>query len=149
VLHACVTLLTIYCLLFKPINARFDSRPSPVKLIVTHSNLPVESITRPYYPFCRMRTLKLRISRFINRFANRSNLRFPINELTIAYPDLRFCRMRISQLRILRLTCLFTFIPFASFLLAFVSISTSAFTPTSLIGLSRYLYCGERSCAKR
>jgi hypothetical protein len=55
--------------------------------------------------------------------------------------------MRTSQSRILRPICLPTSIPSASSLLA--SISTSAFTPTSLIGSGRYLYCGKRSCAKR
>jgi hypothetical protein len=146
-LHACVALPIAYCLLFEPTDARFDSRSPPVKSIVAHSDLPVEPIARPYYPFCRMRTLKSRISRPVNRFANRSDLRSPVDEPTIAYLDLRFCRMRTSQLRILRPTCLPASIPSASSSL--VSISTSAFAPTSLIDLSRCLYCGERSCAKR
>jgi hypothetical protein len=55
-LHVCVALPTIYCLLFEPINARPDSRLPPVESVVAHSDLPVESIARPYHPFCRMRT---------------------------------------------------------------------------------------------
>jgi hypothetical protein len=144
-LHVCVALPTIYCLLFEPTNARFDSRPPPVKPIVAHSDLPVEpTVTRPS---CRMRTLKSRIPRPINRFADRSNLRPPVDKPTIAHPNLRPYRMRTSQSRILRPTCLPTSIPSASSSLA--SISTSASTPTSLISSGRCLYCKERSCAKR
>jgi hypothetical protein len=136
-LHACVTLLIIYCLLFEPTDARIHSR-----------SLPVEpTVARLYRPSCRMRTLKSRIPRPINRFANRSDLRSLTDEPTIAHPYLRSCRMRISQSRILRPTCLLTSILSASSSLA--SISISVFTPTSLIGSGRYLYCEERSCAKR
>jgi len=147
-LHACVALPTAYCLLFEPTNARFDSRPPPVEPIIAHSDLPVElTVARPYRPSCRMRTQKSRISCPVNRFANRSDLRPPVDEPTIAHPDLRPCRMRTSQSRILRPTCLPASIPSASPLLA--SVSTSASAPTSLIGSGRCLYCGERSCAKR
>jgi hypothetical protein len=148
-LHACVALPIAYCLLFEPIDARLDSRPPPVEPIVAHSDLPVEPIARPYRPSCRMRTQKSRISRPVDRFANRSDLRPPVDEPTIAHPDLRPCRMRISQSRILRPTCLPASIPSASSSLASVSTSTSASAPTSLIGSDRCLYCGERSCAKR
>ena len=56
VLHACVALPTVYCLLFEPIDSRFDSRPLPVEPIVAHSDLPVEpTVARPS---CRIRTLK-------------------------------------------------------------------------------------------
>jgi hypothetical protein len=147
-LHACVTLPTIYCLLFEPTDARLDSRPPPVKPIIAHSDLPVEPIiARPYRPSCRMRTLKSRIPRPIDRFADRSDFRPPVNEPTIAHPDLQPYRMRTSQSRILRPTYLPVSIPSASSSLA--SISTSASAPTSLISSGRYLYCGERSCAKR
>jgi hypothetical protein len=145
--HACVALPITYCLLFEPIDARFDSQPPPVKPIVAHSDLPVEPIARPYRHSCRMRTLKSRIPRPINRFADRSDLRPPIDEPTIAHPDLRPRRMRTSQSRILRPTYLPASIPSASFSLT--SVSTSASAPTSLIGSGRCLYCGERSCAKR
>jgi hypothetical protein len=131
VLHACVALPITYCLLFEPTNARFDSRPPPVEPIVTHSDLPVEPIARPYHPFCRMRTLKSRIPRPINRFISRS--------------DLRPCRMRTSQSRIHRPICLPASIPSASL----TSVSTSASAFTSLIGSGRCLYYEERSCAKR
>jgi hypothetical protein len=148
-LHACVALPTAYYLLFEPIDARLDSRPPPAEPVVAHSDLPIEPIARPYRPSCRMRTQKSRISRPVNRFANRSDLRPSVNEPTIAHPDLRPCRMRTSQSRILRPTCLPASIPSASPSLASVSISTSASAPTSLIGSGRCLYCGERSCAKR
>jgi hypothetical protein len=148
-LHACVTLLTVYCLLFEPTDTRFDSRPPPVEPIVAHSDLSVEPIARPCRPSCRMRTLKSRISRPVDRFISRSDLRSPVNEPTIAHSDLRSCRMRTSQLRILRPTCLSASIPSASSSLTSVSISTFASAPTSLIGSGRCLYCGDRSCAKR
>jgi hypothetical protein len=140
-LHACVTLPIIYCLLFELIDARFDSRSLPVEL----------TVARPYRLFCRMRILKSRISRPVNRFANRSDFRPPIDKPTIAHPDLRPYRMRISQSRILKSTCFPASIPSASFSLVSVSISISAFAsaPISLIGSGRCLYCGERSCAKR
>jgi hypothetical protein len=148
-LHACVALPTAYYLLFEPTDARFDSRPPPVKPIVAHSDLPVEPIARPDRPSCRMRTLKSRIPRPVNRFINRSDLRPPVDKPTIAYPNLRSCRMRTSQSRILRPTYLLVSIPSASPLLASVSISTSASALTSLISSGRCLYCGDRSCAKR
>jgi hypothetical protein len=148
-LHACVALPTVYCLLFEPTDARFDSRPPPVEPIVAHSDLPVEPIARHDRPSCRMRTLKSRISRPVDRFISRSDLRPPVDEPTIAHPDLRPCRMRISQSRILRPTYLPASIPSASSSLTSVSTSTSASTPTSLIGSGRCLYCGDRSCAKR
>jgi hypothetical protein len=149
VLHACVALPITYCLLFEPTDARFDSRPPPVELIVAYSDLSLEpTVARPS---CRMRTLKSRIPRPADRFADRSDFRPPVDEPTIAHPDLRPCRMRTSQSRILRPICLPASIPSASSSLASVSTSTSASAsaPTSLIGLGRCLYCGERSCAKR
>jgi hypothetical protein len=146
VLHACVALPTAYCLLFEPTDARFDSRPPPVEPIVAHSDLPVEPIARPDRPSCRMRTLKSRIPRPVDRFISRSDIRPPVDE-PIAHPDLRPCRMRTSQSRILRPTYLPASIPSASPSLA--SVSTSASAPTSLIGSGRCLYCGDRSCAKR
>jgi hypothetical protein len=148
-LHACVALLTVYCLLFELTDARSDSQFPPVEPIVVYSDLPVEPIARLYRPSCRMRTLKSRIPRPIDRFADRSDFRPSVDEFTIAYPDLRSCRMRISQSRILRSTCFSAFIPSASPSLASVSISTSVFALTSLVGSGRCLYCGERSCAKR
>jgi hypothetical protein len=148
-LHACVTLLIIYYLLFKPINARFDFRSPFIKFIITHSDLLIESITRFYRPFYRMRILKSRIPRPINRFANRSDLRPLINEPTITYLNLRFCRMRISQSRILRFIYLFISIFSVSSLLISVSISIFISAFISSIGLGRYLYCGKKSCAKR
>jgi hypothetical protein len=146
-LHACVTLLTIYCLLFEPINARFDSRPPFVKPIIAYSDLPVKPITRLYCLSYRIRILKSCISRLINRFADRSDLRPFINKPIITYSNLRPYRIRISQSRIFRLTYLFTFISSVSSLL--ISVSISVFALTSFINLNRYLYCGNKLCVKR
>jgi hypothetical protein len=110
VLHACIALPTVHCLLLEPIDARFGSRPLPVEPIVAHSDLPVEpTVARPS---CRMRTLKSRLPHPVDRFISLSDLRPPVDEPMAAHPDLRPCRMRTLQSRIPRPTlfsCLYTF----------------------------------------
>jgi hypothetical protein len=142
VLHACIALPTVHCLLLEPIDARFGSRPLPVEPIVAHSDLPVEpTVARPS---CRMQS---RLPRPVDRFISRSDLRPPVDEPMATHPDLRPCRMRTLQPPSPDLPCFPASIPSASPSLA--SVSTSASAPTSLIGLGRCLYCGDRSCAKR
>jgi hypothetical protein len=44
VLHACIALPTVHCLLLEPIDARFDSRPLPIEpmlLIPTYLSSPL------------------------------------------------------------------------------------------------------------
>jgi hypothetical protein len=137
VLHACVALPTVYCLLFESTDARFDSRPPPVEPIVAHSDLPVEPIARPDHPSCRMRTLKSRIPRPVDRFISRSDLRPPpVDEPMAAHPDLRPCRMRTLQSRIPRPTCLPASIPSASPSLA--SVCAALLIDSCFAGFGRF-----------